>query len=192
MDLERSLTSDSKKSKLLGNLVATKTDSYLDKNDPANQLNDIIDDITKRKGKNDAIEQESESKEEEDVKCVTCRKLQILEKYGHRTNLRNKQNKNFCRECFEAQKLQHLSQSANFVEEEDEDGDRNKLTMGPLPKGKLGPWTKEEDVELIPQTVIERYRLTLDEIKLIPKFTNYSHGEPTQVMQHYLAYIEIL
>ncbi len=38
-------------------------------------------------------------------------------------------------------------------------------------------------LELIPQEVIERYRLTPDQIRLLDRFKDYSPGEPSEVWQ---------
>ena len=53
--------------------------------------------------------------------------------------------------------------------------------IGPLKRGQLAPWTKHEEIEEVPQRILERFRLTLDEIKSIPKFANYTPGEPAKV-----------
>ncbi len=57
---------------------------------------------------------------------------------------------------------------------------KNDKHKGPL-QVKMAQDGAGARLELIPQEVIERYRLTPDQIRLLDRFKDYSPGEPSEV-----------
>ena len=122
--------------------------------------------------------------------CEKCRKLQLEQSFPKTESLNYPNAKSETKTAKSDEDLTSNTTTrkersitepspSNTVRQSDKPS--TECVIGPLKKGQLAPWSNHEEIEEIPQRIIERYRLTLDELKLIPRFKDYTPGEPSKV-----------
>lgn len=177
MDIESSLAPNDPTSAKFSHLLVANRDctEIKDSRHPANQLPSLLEEIESRQNSkvtDDRKDNEEQAQEKEDkkneLKCMECHQSDVLEKYGHKHKGQRLESYVQCQACADAKKNKRVEETCDLV-------------IGPLKKGKIGPWTNHDDIEQIPQSIIERYRLTVKEIKQLSPFANYSPGQPSKV-----------
>ena len=175
LDFERSITHNEDKVRSLQHLTSQHSNQSDDPNDPINKLDDIWKDISYKQMKTKQI--------------VQRRSLQHLSTPGDNitegimsAKKMNKTGKHDCeRECYSGKPCTwQVTGPANRVV--CKKGNKYCLSgnvISVVKKDTVKPL--QGDVTDIPDHVITRYRLSLDEIKQLPRFADYQKGEPSNV-----------
>jgi hypothetical protein len=165
MELEHAVTHDRDPSKVFRCLLTNRSkDAVLDPDHPINHLDEIWKDVvsrnppktSRRRKRKRTKGPEADGKISETVDAVEVLKAAVNTSPVHCDN-----------------------QLVALHDDDDADGgdDVAVATVEPKPPKPL-----DRDVEPIPVEVIERYRLSVDQIKQLPRFKDYSPGEPSPIL----------
>jgi len=157
MDLEKAVTQDRDSAKLFHCLVTEKSFDSVDLDHPINHLDQIWKDVLSSK--------------------PTCRR---------RKRKRAAASVTTCDDTCEMKikvSSGSGSEETNTKSKNEQDEESGKiLCHGRLPsQSSDGSKQQKCDIEPVPIEVIERYRLSVEQIKQIPRFQNYSAGTPSPV-----------
>ena len=177
MDLERAISHDRDKAGLLGCLLTKRKPNtgVLDPNHPMNHLDDIVQEVMKRKRKGrksttvrlEVIENDDSSADEFET-IATC-----AEKPDCDLTLTTCEESKDVPNCYKANPWVSVVSVA----------DRMKAIMDLLnPSRVVSP--KSLQVPIVSVEEIERARLSAEEIKAMPRFRNFESGEPSKVMAY--------
>ncbi|KAK2161856.1 hypothetical protein LSH36_108g01114 [Paralvinella palmiformis] len=182
MDLELAITHNEEKAKLLGSLLIegnTLDPSYEDKNHPINHLDDILEEaLTKRrpqsnhKLKDSAVESHSVVEEHSSV----ISKSDINNGKERRSTLEDKLEPMTEATCQPKPKVVKRSDEYIYLPESTDSKER---LMGSSRVSEAKIRKINGHIDLIPEEAICRYRLSVQEIKKLDRFTNYEPGLPS-------------
>ena len=183
MDLERAISHDRDKAELLGCLLTERKPNtgVHDPNHPMNHLDDIVQEVMKRKRKGrkstavrcDIIENEDGSADEFetiatcaekpdcDLTLTTCEEMLTCEESEDGSN------------CYKANPWVSVVSVA----------DRMKTITDLLNPSKVVS-SESPQMPIVSVEEIERARLSTEEIKAMPRFRNYEPGESSKVMAY--------
>ena len=186
MQLEKSISQSSQSSKFLHGMLIKEQSQHATVNpaDPMNNLKDIMETITykpfrrkhRKHGKDDSYKLECNLEccvktntvdvTHSDRKCDECDSLGLECPLEHR--------KLPVATCME--RPSDFVSCDNTVSNADEPKNQSKVpdTDNIMP-------ISDEDIESIPEDVIQRYRLSAEEIRKLPRFENYEPGDPNNV-----------
>ena len=184
MDLELAITHNEEKAKLLGSLLIegnTLDPSYEDKNHPINHLDDILEEaLTKRrpqsnhKLKDSAVESHSVVEEHSSV----ISKSDINNEKERRSTLEDKLEPMTEATCQPKPKVVKRSDEYIYLPEST---DSKEHLVGSSRVSEAKNRKINGHIDLIPEEAICRYRLSVQEIKKLDRFTNYEPGLPSNV-----------
>ena len=181
MDLERAISHDRDKAELLGCLLTERKPNtgVYDPNHPMNHLDDIVQEVMKRKRKGRKstavrcdITENVDSSEEEFGTVATCaeKKDCVLDcTQEMQTCEESKAGSN----CYKANPWVSVVSVA----------DRMKAITDLLNPSQVVS-TEISHVPVVSVEEIERARLSSEEIKAMPRFRNYELGEPSKVIAY--------
>ena len=213
MDLEKAITHDQQKAKSLSILMTDVKPESDFKNDPMNNIKELLEKVEKGKSKftkpgvtnNDTDENSNSSEDMPNPSCMTFKEFMKKSKQelGNKEVVDIPQDE--CPDCARStvecyyhsrQKKPDDRDSVDYdddsrtdthVNEAKHKGKKKKHKKRQKhensPQSKVSERNVTIDIKLepIPLEVIEKYRITLNEIKQMDRFADYSPGQPSKV-----------
>ena len=181
MDLERAISRDRDKAKLFGCLLTERrpNTSIGDPNHPINHLDDIVQEVMmrKRKGENSTavrreVGENDDSSAEECAMVATCAEREDCT-VDHTGDVSEtcEEKKGDVLDCYKSNPWVTVESVS----------DRMNAISSLLNPQVVSSESSQKKIVSIPVEEIEKARLNPEEIKAMPKFSNYEPGEPSKV-----------
>ena len=178
MELEKSLTQDRDKNINLQCLMTTEESRTkdFDAKDPINDLHSMLEKITK--GKSNLMKSKSHKDDTDDMKIIGP---EIESKESQEASIRG--NIDDVIESIGTEGEDKHAQGSPTTKNTDvaDSGSDSDPGVPTVPNRPPGWKAKEDPVVEIPESVIVQYRLSVEEIREMDRFKNYSPGEPSKV-----------
>ncbi|KAI0234344.1 RNA-binding protein 41 [Lamellibrachia satsuma] len=182
MDLERAISRDRDKAKLFGCLLTKQrpNTSIGDPNHPINHLDDIVQEVMTRKRKNStAVRREfcenDDSSAEECATVATCAEREdcTVDHTGDVSEMLTcEEKKGDVLDCYKSNPWVTVESVS----------DRMNAISSLLNPQVVSSESSQKKIVSIPVEEIEKARLNPEEIKAMPKFSNYEPGEPSKTL----------